>query len=56
MKEKGDVEISLVPLIPKRDLAEIKGTYDELMQKAIGKSLTVKKITFISLLQMKKML
>ena len=46
MKEKGDVEISLVPLIPKRDLVEIKGTYDELMQKSYWEKLNSKEDYF----------
>ena len=33
MAEKGNVQIRLVPLIPKRDLVEIEGSYDELMSK-----------------------
>lgn len=33
LKEKGAIELSFVPLIPKRDLVEIKGTYDELTLK-----------------------
>ena len=46
MKEKGDVEILLVPLIPKRDLVEIKGTYDELMQKSYWEKLNSKEDYF----------
>ena len=34
MKEKGNLEISSVPLKPKHDLAEIRGTYNELMLKS----------------------
>lgn len=29
-KAKGDIDLSFLPLVPKRDLVEIKGTYDEL--------------------------
>ena len=31
--KKGDVSISEIPLVPKHDLREIRGTYDELMLK-----------------------
>lgn len=34
LKEKGAVELSFVPLIPKRNMAEIKGTYAELTLKS----------------------
>ncbi len=34
MKEKGNVEIRTVPLVPRHDMREIKGTYDELTLKA----------------------
>ena len=34
MKEKGTIELSFVPLIPKRDLVEIKGSYNELTLKS----------------------
>jgi len=34
LKEKAAIELSFVPLIPKRDLVEIKGTYDELTLKS----------------------
>lgn len=30
MKEKGNIELSFCPLVPKRDMAELKGTYNEL--------------------------
>ena len=33
MGEKGNVQIKLIPLIPKCDLVEIEGSYDELMSK-----------------------
>lgn len=33
VKAKGDVELSFCPLSPRRDLAEIKGTYNELTLK-----------------------
>ena len=32
--EKGDVKVSCIPLIPKRDMAEIRGTYEELTRKS----------------------
>lgn len=34
MAEKGNVEIRTIPLIPKRDWVELRGTYDELMTKS----------------------
>ncbi len=34
MKEKGDVEISTIPLKPLRDMRIIRGTYDEITLKA----------------------
>lgn len=33
MPEKGEVKISEIPLVPKRDLREIRGTYEELTLK-----------------------
>ncbi|WP_029232317.1 exonuclease SbcCD subunit D [Butyrivibrio sp. VCB2006] len=33
VKEKGDIEIEKIPLTPKRDLRQIKGTYEELTDK-----------------------
>lgn len=34
IKEKGDIKIELLPLSPLRDMREIKGSYDELIQKS----------------------
>lgn len=34
IKEKGNIELSFIPLIPKRDMVEIKGKYDEIMLKS----------------------
>ncbi|MBE6791440.1 MAG: exonuclease SbcCD subunit D [Ruminococcaceae bacterium] len=34
MKEKGSISLDLIPLIPKRDMAEIKGNYEELTLKS----------------------
>ena len=33
MKAKGEVEINEIPLVPKHDMREIRGTYTELMSK-----------------------
>lgn len=33
-QEKGNIKLSYVPLTPKRDLVEIKGTYNEIIQKS----------------------
>ncbi|MDO4507461.1 MAG: exonuclease SbcCD subunit D [Spirochaetales bacterium] len=32
--KKGEKEIELIPLVPKRDLRQIKGTFDEIMRKS----------------------
>ena len=34
LKEKGNTSVSTVPLIPMRDMVELKGTYDELTLKS----------------------
>ena len=34
MKDKGNIELSFIPLTPKRDLVEIKGSYNELTLKS----------------------
>ena len=34
VKEKGEIQLSFIPLIPKRDLVEIKGSYNELTLKS----------------------
>lgn len=34
MKEKGSISLDFIPLIPKRDMAEIKGNYEELTLKS----------------------
>lgn len=41
MGEKGDVSIRTVELVPKRDMKEIKGTYDELMLKSYYENLNL---------------
>ncbi|MDD2980974.1 MAG: exonuclease SbcCD subunit D [Hespellia sp.] len=33
LKEKGEIEIDTIPLIPKRDLREIKGKYEDIVEK-----------------------
>lgn len=38
-KEKGNIAISEIPLIPRRDLKEITGTYDELVSKKFYENL-----------------
>lgn len=42
MGAKGDINMRQIPLIPMRDMVEIKGTYDELMSKSFydGTTLT----------------
>ena len=34
LKEKGNMGLSFIPLIPKRDMVEIKGKYDEIVLKS----------------------
>lgn len=34
MRDKGDMELSFFPLVPKRDLVEIRGSYNELTLKS----------------------
>jgi exonuclease SbcD len=34
MQEKGNLSIEQIPLIPKRDMVELKGTYNELVAKS----------------------
>jgi len=34
LREKGSLELSFVPLVPKRDLVELRGTYNELTLKS----------------------
>ncbi len=41
MGEKGDASIRIVDLVPKRDMKEIKGTYDELMLKSYYENLNL---------------
>lgn len=43
LKEKGNIELSFVPLTPKRDMVEIKGTYDQLMLKSFYENTTYTK-------------
>ena len=40
MKEKGNIELSFIPLTPKRDMVEIKGKYDEVMLKSFYEGTT----------------
>lgn len=40
MKAKGDISLGFVPLIPKRDMVEIKGTYEELTLKSFWENTT----------------
>ncbi len=34
IREKGDIDLDFIPLIPKRDMVEIKGKYDEITLKS----------------------
>ena len=40
MKEKGNIELSFIPLTPKRDMVEIKGKYDEIVLKSFYEGTT----------------
>lgn len=40
MAEKGNVSVKTVPLIPKRDLVQIRGTYEELTRKSFYENTT----------------
>ena len=40
MNEKGNIELEFISLIPKRDMVEIKGTYEELTLKSFYESTT----------------
>lgn len=39
LKEKGNIEYKFIPLIPKRDMLEIKGTYNEIISKDFRENL-----------------
>ncbi len=49
MEEKGKAEIRTVPLIPKYDMIEIKGSYETLMSKAFYESLNLEDYYHITL-------
>ena len=40
LKEKGSLTVRCVPLVPLRDMAEIRGTYEELMRKSFYENTT----------------
>ena len=40
LKEKGSLSVRCVPLVPLRDMAEIRGTYEELMRKSFYENTT----------------
>lgn len=40
MNDKGNITLDFVPLVPKRDMVEIKGTYDELTLKSFYENTT----------------
>lgn len=46
MKEKGNVSITQIPLVPMRDMVEIKGKYDEVMAKSFYENLNADKDYF----------
>ncbi len=49
MGKKGDVEVRTIPLIPKYDMVEIKGKYDELMEKSFYESFNLEDYYHITL-------
>lgn len=49
LKEKGDVNISTIPLIPMRDMVEIKGSYAQLSDKSFYTNLDTDHYYHISL-------
>ena len=40
VREKGNIELSFIPLIPRRDVVELKGTYEELTLKSFWENTT----------------
>ena len=40
IKDKGEITLEYLPLIPKRDMVEIKGTYEELTLKSFWENTT----------------
>lgn len=46
MKEKGNVSITQIPLVPMREMVEIKGKYDEVMAKSFYENLNADKDYF----------
>jgi len=40
MNDKGNITLGFIPLVPKRDMVEIKGTYDELTLKSFYENTT----------------
>ena len=49
LKEKGDTEISTVPLNPMRDVMELRGRYDELMARSYYEQLDTDGFFYITL-------
>lgn len=49
LKEKGDTEISTVPLNPMRDVMELRGRYDELMARSYYEKLDTDGFFYITL-------
>lgn len=49
LKEKGDVTVSTVPLVPLRDLAEINGKYDEIMERSFYEKMSLDDFYHITL-------
>jgi exonuclease SbcD len=49
LKEKGDTEISTVPLKPMRDVMELRGRYDELMARSYYEQLDTDGFFYITL-------
>ena len=49
LKGKGDVTVSTVPLVPLRDLAEINGKYDEIMERSFYEKMSLDDFYHITL-------
>lgn len=49
LKQKGDMTVSHVPLVPMRDMCKIKGTYDEIMSKSFYENKSTENYMHITL-------
>ncbi len=49
LREKGDLKVSVIPLVPLRDMIEIKGTYDEIISSQFTEEIDTKSFFHITL-------